>query len=86
MDDDKFITREFPQTNDFPRTRDYPSTRDYPATRPMGELDTLEDKKPKNAFVRFLRFVFVKNIGLKILALAVSGLLWALIVGLGGGF
>jgi len=96
--DDKFITREYPPTNDYPRSREYPNTRpssdgyprsrEYPSTRPIDLEDLTEveyaGKKPRNKFARFLHFVFVKNIGLKILALATAGLLWALIAGLGG--
>ena len=36
-----------------------------------------------NGFVRFLKFIFVKNFELKLLALLTSALMWALIVGLG---
>ncbi|MCL2797103.1 MAG: hypothetical protein FWD58_03505 [Firmicutes bacterium] len=39
-------------------------------------------KKP-GGFSRFLKFVFVKNFELKLLALFTSALMWALVVGLG---
>jgi len=39
-------------------------------------------KKP-GGLARFLKYVFVKNFELKLLALVTSALMWALIVGLG---
>jgi len=75
---DEFITREYPSSQDFPRSRDYPVTK--PEEQ---ESEALADKKPSGKFVRFVKFVFVKNITLKVVALATAGLLWALIIGLG---
>ncbi len=49
-----------------------------PILRPEHET---QPKKP-NKFTTFLKFVFVKNIGYKILALTLSVALWALSVGL----
>ena len=57
----------------------------------MTQKSVLTDKnslaaapKKQSGFKRFLRFVFVKNIELKILALFTAVLMWALVVGLGG--
>jgi len=96
--EDQFITKEFtpdelsktrdlPSTSDYPRTREFPKTKEFPSsvaatvTEPehIMNLGTKKDNK----FVRFLKFVFVKNIGIKIAALATAGLLWVLIAGLG---
>ena len=83
--DDKFITKEIPPTGDYPRnTSDYPRSRDS-AAKQIEESAGMESasKKPPNKFVRFLKFVFVRNIGLKVLAVVTAVVLWALIVGLG---
>jgi len=52
------------------------TARDKPSPQQPAEKKT-------NGFVRFLKFVFVKNIELKALAILTSALMWALIVGLG---
>ena len=93
--DDKFITkeyaptREFPKSNDYPRSREYtpsgdfPRSREYPTTGSLEQDDDYEYKKPRGKFARFLHFVFVKNIGLKIAALVTAGVLLALVAGIG---
>jgi len=69
---------------DYPSTKDYP-TREYPSTRDKITM-TLAPRKPEgkqpNKFVRFLKFVFVKNIGLKIAAILTAAAMCVLIVGL----
>lgn len=41
-----------------------------------------ETEKKRNPFVRFLRFVFVRNWGLKVTAVVTAAALWLLAAGL----
>jgi len=72
--EDKFATREYPRSN---------SPEEI--TRPKYKLSTKtksrEPKDESNKFVRAMKFIFVKNIGLKIAAVITAGVLWAITVG-----
>ena len=77
--EDKFITREYSATGEKTVTRD----RTDKSFSYNGKARQ-KDAEPKgNGFVRFLKFAFVKNIGLKIAAILTAAVMWALIVGLG---
>ncbi|MCL2375055.1 MAG: hypothetical protein FWC82_00800 [Firmicutes bacterium] len=72
--EDKFATREYPKSN----------TQEE-ITRPKYKLSTKtqsrESKDESNKFARAMKFIFVKNIGLKIAAIVTAGVLWAITVG-----
>jgi len=90
--DEQFITkeyplsREYPASREFPTTRDYPRSCEYPATSPQEPLELgVKDNaaaKSQNKVVKVLHTIFVKDIVIKLAALAVSGVMWVIAVGL----
>lgn len=74
--EEKFITR------DYPSTRDLPSTRDYPSTGPKNGFREPEPPKKQSAFIRFLKFVFVKDLAIKAAAVLTSVAMFVLMAGL----
>ncbi len=81
--DDKFNTKDYPSSRDYPQSKDIPvlepRAKNYAASP---EAAALPPKKKQNAFVRFLKFVFVKNIGIKLAAILTAGAVFLL----GAGF
>jgi hypothetical protein len=82
--DEKFSTKDYPQT------RDYPHSRDIPAAESRGKFYSVpamtvaeETPKKQNAFIRFLKFVFVKDIGIKLASIFTAGAVFLLGAGLG---
>ena len=96
MIDDKYLTKEI-LNDDIPGTTDYPKTTEFPRTveflrttdkssdtTKTGEKYSNDTQEQSNKAVRFFKWLFVKNIDLKLLALGVAGVLWLIIAGIGG--
>ncbi len=72
--EDKFTTQDYPRTG-------VPKTGPLLAA-PFPQGQTTPAKKP-NAFVRFLKFVFVKDFAIKAAALVTGAAMFLLTAGLG---
>ena len=73
MDDYKVKTVEFPRTAELPRTKDMPKAK-------TGDFVPPEIERKPNAFVRFLRALFVNNWQLKLGAIVIAVTVWGVMV------
>jgi len=86
--DDKYLTNTDGESG-YGKTTDavkgYGNSKEFPKSgdKKFAGVQKEQEQKKQNGFVRFLKFVFVKNIGLKLLALLTAGAMWLIIAGFG---